>query len=92
MKNLGVIIGFLFLAAVSVTGQQYNIDIKIKGLSDSTIYIGYHFADKKYVKDTLLLDSEGTCTFSGEEKLPGGVYLLVFPSYRYSKYVAIAGI
>jgi len=87
MKNPGVIIAFLFLAAFNVTGQQYNIDIKVKGLSDSTIYIGYHFADKKYVKDTLLLDSEGTCTFSGEEELPGGVYLLVFPNMNFIEFI-----
>ena len=71
----------------SVTGyvlsQSYKIDLKLDGLSDTTVYLAYHFGNKKYVRDTIQLDSNGKGTFSGKEELPGGIYLIVLPGMTY---------
>ena len=39
--------------------------------------------DKQYLKDTLVLDGNGSGTFSGQEELPGGIYMIVLPDRQY---------
>ncbi len=87
MKYYTILIMFLFLGAVNANAEGYSIDIQVKGLSDTTIYIGYHFADKKFVQDTVRLNSSGKVTYAGDEDLPGGVYLLVFPSMSFIEFI-----
>ncbi|HEX2920588.1 MAG TPA: redoxin domain-containing protein [Bacteroidales bacterium] len=82
-------ISFIFLFIVlsfSSYGQSanaYKIDVTIKGLSDSTVFLAYHFGDKQYLNDTLILDKQGHGVFSGKEDLPKGIYMIVMPGRRY---------
>ncbi len=81
----------LVLAYYVASGQQnkgYEISVSIKGLSDSTIYLAYHFGDKQYLKDTLKLDSTGSGVFKGKEELPQGIYLIVLPGKQYFEILA----
>lgn len=48
----------------------YNIDLTIKGLQDSSIYLAYHLGDKQYIKDTIRLDKAGHGIIHGQETLP----------------------
>jgi thiol-disulfide isomerase/thioredoxin len=67
-------------------GQQingYEIKINISGLQDSTIFLAYHLGDKQYIKDTITLNSLGSGTFSGKERLPEGIYMIVLPGKKY---------
>jgi thiol-disulfide isomerase/thioredoxin len=76
----------LFLIPASLAGQLkngYQIDISIKGLQDSSIFLAYHFGDKQYIKDTIRLDKSGTGKFSGKETLPEGIYMIVLPGRKY---------
>lgn len=61
----------------------YELKITIQELRDSTVYLGYHFGDKQYIKDTLKLDNSGNGLLSGTEKLPQGIYLIVLPGKQY---------
>jgi thiol-disulfide isomerase/thioredoxin len=61
----------------------HEISLTIKGLADSTIYMGYHYGDKQYIKDTIRLDKTGSGKFSGREKLDQGIYLIVLPGQTY---------
>jgi thiol-disulfide isomerase/thioredoxin len=63
--------------------QGYEINVRIPELQDSTIFLGYHFGDKQYLKDTLKLDNTGSGIFSGTETLPQGIYLIVLPGKQY---------
>ncbi len=59
-------------------GQNgYKIDFKIKGLKDSTAYLGYYYGESTYVRDTAHINSQGQFTFDGKQKLPQGYYFLV---------------
>lgn len=87
MKHCAIVFGLLFLMVAGAKGEGYIIDIHIKGLSDTSVYIGYHFADKKYVRDTIHLNSAGKVTYRGDEDLPGGVYLLVFPNMNFIEFI-----
>ena len=66
--------------------KGYRIAVKISHLSEQAVYLGYHFADKNYVEDTLQLDSKGRGVFTGDS-LPGGVYLLVMPNMRFIEFL-----
>jgi len=83
---------FLFIALfVSLCGQsqlQYEIDISIPELRDSTLFLAYHYGDKQYIKDTLKLDSKGNGAFTGTESLPKGIYLIVLPGNSYFEILA----
>jgi thiol-disulfide isomerase/thioredoxin/uncharacterized protein YchJ len=86
MKKKLFILLFTVFAAL-VKGQPpipgYRINVSIKGLADSSVYLAYHFGDKQYLKDTVKLDKSGHGTFVGREKLPEGIYMVVIPGKRY---------
>ncbi|MBN2776055.1 MAG: redoxin domain-containing protein [Bacteroidales bacterium] len=76
---------FLFILAISLftTGifaQGYEIKFKINGISDTVVYLGHHFGEKKLVIDTTEIDSKGYAVFKGDKTLHRGIYLLVMPS------------
>lgn len=73
----------IFASSVPAFSSGYNINIRIDGLPDSTLLLAYHFGNRKYIKDTIQLDSSGKGIFKGGEALPGGVYLVVMPGMNY---------
>lgn len=87
IRKLSGFFVLLFLIPASLHAQGYEIKIIFHNLKDTSVYLGYHFGDKKYVKDTIHLDQRGKGVFSGTEPLPGGVYLLVMPNMRYLEFL-----
>lgn len=87
MKHLFLLLFSVFVAFVfpsSLRGQNaYNIKVKLDGLKNSECYLANYFGDKQYLKDTAKVDAQGWATFTGKEKLPGGIYLVVTPSKKY---------
>lgn len=65
------------------SGNGYKIHVKINGLKDTTMLLGHHFGSKKYVVDTIKLNSKGEGTFQGDSLLDGGIYLVITPSMNY---------
>ncbi|MBI5219275.1 MAG: DUF5106 domain-containing protein [Bacteroidia bacterium] len=72
------IISFLFITLAFPQG--YDIKIKINGLKDTTVLLGYYLADKKYVIDTARVNKEGICNFKKNKKLDEGLYLIILPN------------
>ncbi|GAB4289060.1 MAG: hypothetical protein Kow0068_14690 [Marinilabiliales bacterium] len=58
----------------------YKIKVTIHGVHDTVIYLGNHYGDKKYARDTVMLDKNGTGIFKGDKALEGGIYLVLVPS------------
>lgn len=79
---LSLVLMCIFIFAASAQ-SGHKIDINIVGLRDSSIFLAYHFGDKQYLSDTIRLDKDGRGSFSGAEKLPGGIYLVVLPGRKY---------
>ncbi len=82
-----VLLPFLIILSVSFTSsaQQktgYELKFKITGLADTTIYLGYYYAEGTYVRDTAKVNSKGEFLFDGKETLPQGVYFLVLDKTR----------
>ncbi len=61
----------------------HEIKVRINGLKDTAIYLGNHYGEKQYVRDTVKLDHDGWATFKGSDTLPGGIYLIVLPAKTY---------
>jgi peroxiredoxin len=78
------VLSLLLIAASSkVRAAGYEIKVHIGGLKDTSIYLGNHYGDKQYVKDTVRLDGNGWATFKGSDTLPGGIYLIITPEKTY---------
>ncbi len=86
MKNYFISL-FLFMGfALSACGQSntsYRIEVRLTDLKDTTLLLGYHFGDKKFVADTAYLDSKGVAVFEGDSLLPGGMYIVILPQRSY---------
>lgn len=73
----------LGLTACAQTGDAYRIEIQLSDLKDTTLLLGYHFGDKKFVADTAQVDSKGVAVFQGDTPLPGGMYIVILPQRSY---------
>lgn len=82
MKHLHII--FLFVIsgvfAVYPAASQTEIDFEVTGYSDSTIYVGYHFGNQKYLLDTLEVNNE---RFHLTTSATTGVYFLYSPNFYF---------
>ena len=93
MKKLTLVLFTFLLTAYtgfSKDKDAYNIKIKINNISNTQCYMGYHFAEKQYVSDTLKVDENGTMIYKGIKPLDGGIYLVVAPNKKYFE-VIVAG-
>ena len=69
----------LSLVPVFLTGQLkngYEINVTIRDLQDSTVFLAYHLGDKQYIKDTIKLDRTGHGIAKGQENLAQGIYMI----------------
>lgn len=73
----------LMLANVFAQNNGYRIEVKIDGLTQGDLLLGYHFGEKKYVKDTATVNPKGIAVFEGDTLLPGGIYLVILPEKNY---------
>ncbi len=80
MKKIFNLLFLVFLGINLVSAADaYKIDVKVNGFSEKEAYLGYHFGDKQYIKDTVSVSPDGSFVFKGEEALKGGVYLVILP-------------
>lgn len=76
------IIASAMLTFSSWAQTGYKIDFKIKGLKDTTTYLGYYYGESTYIKDTARVNATGEFQFSSSNSLPQGVYFLVLNKTR----------
>ena len=89
MKRLLLLLAGVFLFAGFSYGKEpaYSIKGKVNGIKDTAVYLGYHYGDKQYLKDTAKVDAAGKFVFEGDKKLDGGIYLVVLPAKNYFEIV-----
>jgi len=85
MKKAVVFVIAYFICAFAFAGPKdgFQIKVKINGLKDTTLLLGYHFGEKKYVLDTTRVNSNGVGVFQADSLLKGGVYLVILPGMVY---------
>ncbi len=77
IKILSVFIIILLSLYTYGTESGYEIKIKIRGYSDSTMLLTSYFGEKIKLVDTTYSIKSGEYLFTGEKKLPGGIYMAV---------------
>ena len=81
--KLFVFLFFFVISCFNLFSQGYKIEIQIKQLADSNVYLGYHYGNEQFVIDTAHLSKLGKGVFEGKKELPQGVYMVVLPNMTY---------
>lgn len=87
MQKFWFSILIVFIITGSLSGQSHKIDIHLKGMTDSTLLIAYHYGEQKFIYDTLISYRNGEFELVGEDTIPGGVYLVVLPDMKYFEFL-----
>ncbi|MFZ9981312.1 MAG: thioredoxin-like domain-containing protein [Cyclobacteriaceae bacterium] len=85
MKRLWIWMFFFTYAGYGQNG--YRIELTVKGLKDTTAYLGYYYGESTYINDTSRVDAGGKMIFDGSRTLPQGVYYLVLNKTRIFEFV-----
>lgn len=80
--RLSIVFLCILFTSPLLAQQGYKIDFKVKGLKDTTAYLGYYYGEQTYVKDTAKVNSVGAFQFSGPSPLAQGIYFLVLGKTR----------
>ena len=76
-------LSFILLFSTDLSGQGYQIEVEIKGLSGDTLLLGEYFTSRMVPKDTLVLQKNGTGIFESETSFRGGLYLIYLSPDKY---------
>ena len=73
---------FVFLLLTTVLkgfSEGYEINLTMPSFQNDTLVLGHRFNASFIPQDTVIVDSKGKGTFSGDETLPEGMYLVFLP-------------
>ncbi|MEJ1242404.1 thioredoxin-like domain-containing protein [Chryseolinea sp. T2] len=84
MKNLSPISFSLLLVVLSIIADAresaaqdgYTLNFKVTGWHDTTVYLGHHFGESIYIKDTAVVGKQGDFRFDGVTLKDHGVYFV----------------
>jgi len=79
-------LSLLFILSFSAIAQNSGFQIKgkIKGLSNTDVYLAHYFgSNQQVIKDTAKVDERGEFVFQGTENLDQGLYLVSFLTNKY---------
>lgn len=71
------LISTLLFLSFSAKSQQYKIEVELPNAANKEIQLTYHFLEKIYSQDTILLDNQGKGIFEGDSLLPQGLYKIL---------------
>ncbi len=81
------IIAFISLAGVLNGQPGHSISVTVDGAPHSGIRLAYHVGAQQYVRDSLVADNGGRCNFTGPDRLPPGVYMIVLPQNTFFEFL-----
>jgi thiol-disulfide isomerase/thioredoxin len=70
----------LLLMTAARSQNGYNIRLHLKPYTSGKVYLGYYYGKIKALADSAQLNGNSDGLFSGETRLPGGVYFVVSPN------------
>ncbi len=86
MKRV-ILLALALLTSLSMFPQGHNIKVRVKGIADADIILGYH-KDKNLIPvDTAHADKSGWAVFKGDKKYIDGVYLIYLPTRTYFDFI-----
>lgn len=81
---------FFFFSAIASQAQTkaaYNLQFKVEGWKDTTVYLGHYYSESTYLRDTTKVNSKGEFFFDGKKPLERGVYFLVMNKMKIFEFV-----
>ena len=75
---------FLFIAVtfgIAAAGQGYNIKLQ-SNFKSGIVYLTYYMGKDFILQDSSAVSNTGSSIFKSDKKLPGGIYVIVFPGKR----------
>ena len=82
MRKILILIFFNLFLFSNLFSQAYKIEGEVVGLENTDVILAYYFGGKQYAKDTAE-SKNGKFIFTGNEKLDGGMYLIVLPEQKW---------
>ncbi len=79
-----------FLVSFTAFADGYEIKLKATNVKDTTMMLAYHQGHKIFIQDTAVVNKRGIAVFEGEEPLPPGIYLGVYPGSNYYEFIVPA--
>jgi thiol-disulfide isomerase/thioredoxin len=73
----------LFAAGLSGLAEGYKISFSIPSLQGDTLVLGHRFNASFVPQDTVISDRQGSGTFTDNEPLPEGMYLVFLPDQTF---------
>jgi thiol-disulfide isomerase/thioredoxin len=61
------------------TAQGYVFTLQTPSFKSGIVYLAYHMGKNLNVADSAAINNKGAAIFKGKDKLPGGIYAIVFP-------------
>ncbi len=88
-RHITAILFFAFLSSTGLLLAQpgHSISVTLKGGGETRVRLAYHVGNQQYVKDSLSTDKAGTCRFTGADRLPPGVYMIVLPGNTFFEFL-----
>lgn len=84
MKFRNVLLAMMVgLFTLNASANDFEFKVKASQLKNDTIYLGYYYCGKPYVKDTIKLDKNGRGVLSDKEELKEGAYIMYFHGSKY---------
>ena len=89
VKYIGsIVILVVFQSLGLLMGQPgHSISVTVSGAPGAKIRLAYHVGNMQYVRDSVNTDRSGLGRFSGSEKLPEGVYMIVLPGNTFFEFL-----
>jgi thiol-disulfide isomerase/thioredoxin len=89
IRNLTATYIIAFLSFTGLLNGQpgHSISVTVDGAPQATVRLAYHVGNQQYVRDSLVADNEGRCNFSGADRLPPGVYMIVLPGNSFFEFL-----
>ena len=78
-KNFSLFIAVTFV--IAATAQGYNIKLQ-SNFKSGIVYLTYYMGKDFILQDSSAVSNTGTSIFKSDKKLPGGIYVIVFPGKR----------
>jgi Domain of unknown function (DUF5106)/AhpC/TSA family len=78
MRELFGIITFFFMIA-GVTAQGYRVTLHTPNYTGGIVYLTYYYGVNINIADSAAVNNKGFAVFKNDQKLPPGIYAVVFP-------------
>lgn len=72
-----VLLLLVLISSAAMAQPGHKLEFKVKGLKDTTVYLGYYSLEQSYVRDTAKVNHAGAFTFEDSKPLAQGMYMVI---------------